>query len=67
MPFLALKLLESVFILLINVKIPTLVGILTFMSRKIFKFSGIEHEKKLYKLEARLNFKKIGKTAYLLL
>ena len=34
--FLALKLSDSVFILLINVKMPTIVGILTFMSRIIF-------------------------------
>ena len=34
-----------VFILLINVKMPTVVGILTFMSRIKFIFSGIEHEK----------------------
>ena len=45
MPFLALKLLEIVFILLIDVKIPTIVGILTIMSRIDFKFSGVEHEK----------------------
>ena len=45
MPFLALKLLKNAFILLINVKMPTIVGILTFMSRINFKFSGVEHEK----------------------
>ena len=34
MIFLAVKVLVGVFILLINVKMPTIVGILTFMSRK---------------------------------
>ena len=29
----------------INVKMPTFVGILTFMSRKIFMLSWVEHEK----------------------
>ena len=32
------------FFLLLNVKMPTIVGILTFMSRKNFIFSWIEHE-----------------------
>ena len=36
--------LESIF-LLINVKMPTTVGILTFISRKNFMLSGVEHEK----------------------
>ena len=31
--------------MLINVKIPTIVGILTFMSRKKIVFSLVEHEK----------------------
>ena len=31
------------FLLLINVKMPTIVGILTFMSRKIFMLSSVEH------------------------
>ena len=30
---------------LINVKMPTIVGILTFMSRKNFMLSSVEHEK----------------------
>ena len=30
---------------LINVKMPTIVGILTFMSRKTFMLSLVEHEK----------------------
>ena len=33
------------FFLLINVKMPSIVGILTFMSRKNFLLSSIEHEK----------------------
>ena len=37
--FLALKLSGVVFILLINVKVPTIVGILTFMSRINFTLS----------------------------
>ena len=31
--------------MLINVKMPTIVGILTLMSRINFKLSGVEHEK----------------------
>ena len=34
-----------VFFPLINVKMPTIVGILTFMSRKNFMLSGVEHVK----------------------
>ena len=37
--FFAVKLLVGVFILLINVKMPTIVGILTFMSRINFMLS----------------------------
>ena len=37
--------LECYFLLLINVKMPTIVGILTFMSRKNFMLSWVEHEK----------------------
>ena len=33
------------FIMLINVKMPTNVGILTFMSRRNFVLSRVEHEK----------------------
>ena len=33
------------FFLLINVKMPTTVGILTFMSRELFMLSCVEHEK----------------------
>ena len=45
MIILALNFLEIVFILLINVKMPTIVGILTFMSRINFVLSWVEHEK----------------------
>ena len=37
--FLALKLSDAVFIMLINVNMPTIVGILTFMSRINFMLS----------------------------
>ena len=33
------------FSLFINVKMPTIVGILTFMSRKNFMLDSVEHEK----------------------
>ena len=36
---------KMLFFPLINVKMPTIVGILTFMSRKIFILSSVEHEK----------------------
>ena len=36
--------------MLINVKMPTIVGILTFMSRINFMISRVEHEKKFYSL-----------------
>ena len=32
------------FFLLINIKMPTVVGILTFMSRKNFMLTSVEHE-----------------------
>ena len=35
---------RMLFFLLINVKMPTFVGILTFMSRKIFMLSWVQHE-----------------------
>ena len=44
--------LESYFFLLINVKMSTNVGILTFMSRTNFMLRGVEHEKKFYNLGA---------------
>ena len=40
------------FFLLINVKMPTIVAIVTFMSRKIFMLNWAEHEKKFYNLGA---------------
>ena len=43
--FLALSLSDVVFIMLINVKMPTIVGILTFMSRINFVLSRVEHGK----------------------
>ena len=43
--YLVLKLSDAVFILLINVKMPTIVGILTFVSKIIFTLSRVEHEK----------------------
>ena len=48
--FLALKLSDVeftplVFILQINVNMPTIVGMLTFMSRLNFMLSSVEHEK----------------------
>ena len=44
--FLAFKLSYVVFIMLINVKMPTLVGILTFMSMINFMLGSVEHEKR---------------------
>ena len=43
--FLALSLSDGVIIMLINVKMPTIVGILTFMSRINFVLSKVEHRK----------------------
>ena len=43
--FLAFKLSDVVYIMLINVKMPTIVGILTFMSMINFMLSWVEHEK----------------------
>ena len=43
--FLALRLSEVVFIVLINVKTPIIVGILTFMSRIYFVLSRVVHGK----------------------
>ena len=43
--FLALSLSDVVFILLINVKMPTIVGILTLMSRINLVLSLVEYEK----------------------
>ena len=43
--FFAFKLSDVVFIMLINVKMPTIVGILTFMSKINFMLSSFVHEK----------------------
>ena len=43
--FLALSFSDVIFIMLINVKMPIIVGILTFMSRTNFVLSWVEHEK----------------------
>ena len=43
--FLAFKLSDVAFSMLINVKMPTIVGILTFMSMINFVLSWVEHEK----------------------
>ena len=45
MKFLALSLQHVVFIMLINIKMPTIVGILTFMSRMNFMVSTVEYGK----------------------
>ena len=54
MKFLALSLSDVVFIMLINVKMPMIVGILTFMSMINFVLSQVEHEKKFYNHRARV-------------
>ena len=54
--FLALSLSGVVFIMLINVKMPTNVGILTFMSKINFELSRVEHGKKFYNLKASNGF-----------
>ena len=41
------------FFMLMNIKMPTVVGILTFMSRKNLILSRVEHEKFFYNLGAR--------------
>ena len=45
--FIALSLSDDVFILLIQFKMPTIVGILTFMSRMNFAFSWVQQGKGL--------------------
>ena len=49
---------------LINVKIPTVVGILTFMSRINFSFCRAEH-KKFYNLQVRLTYHAYSLLSYL--
>ena len=50
--FLALILSDVVFIMLINVKMPTIVGILSFMSKINFVLSWVEHGHSFITLEA---------------
>ena len=50
--FLAFKLSDVVFVMLINFKMPTIVDILIFRRRINFVISCIEHGKKLYNLMA---------------
>ena len=50
----ALKLPAAVFILLTNIKVPTIVGILTFMSKINVMLSWVEHDKKRYDLKVRI-------------
>ena len=63
---LALSLSDVVFIMLINVKMPTTVGILTFMSRRKFVLSLVEHAKKYYTIEhdTRMIVTKTNKLKY---
>ena len=51
--FLALSHSDVVFIMLINVKMPTIVGILIFMSRMNLLLSWVEHEKSFITSESR--------------
>ena len=62
--FLAFKLSAVAFIMLINVKMPTIVGILTFMSRINFVLSSVEHEF-FYNLRARLEISELCDTILL--
>ena len=48
--FLTLSLSDVAFMMLINVKMQTIISILTFMSRTNFALSLVEHGKKLYNL-----------------
>ena len=51
-----LSLSDVIFIMLINVKMPTIVGILTFMSRINFMLSWVELEKSFINLETWSGF-----------
>ena len=64
--FLAFKLSGVVFIMLINVKMPTIVGILTLMSRINFVLSWVEHGKSLITLGPGLRLVIQGYMALLL-
>ena len=61
--FLALNLSDPVFILLINVKVPTIVGILTFMSRPLgYKtFSCSTQLSKKFQFLIKLKYREIKK------
>ena len=52
--FLALSLSDVVFIMLVNVKIPTTIAIVKSMSRINFVLGCVEHKKKFYNLGAGL-------------
>ena len=56
---LAFKFSDGVFIMLINVKMPTLVGILTLISMINLILGSVEHEKKFYNLKGRLRIKSV--------
>ena len=49
---------RMLFFLFINVKMPTIVGILTFMSRKNFMLNRVEHEKSFITSGPELYIKK---------
>ena len=55
--FFASSLSDVVFIMLLNIKMTTIVGILAFMSRINFVIIWVEHEKKFYNPE--LSMKKV--------
>ena len=52
--FLGLDRYRILFFPLINVKMPTIIGILTFICRKNFMLSGVEHKKKFYNFGAEM-------------
>ena len=58
------KLSDGVSILLINVKMPTNVGILTFMSRIYFMLSWVEHEKSFITPGSDVSVRKYGWTIF---
>ena len=51
---------DAVYIMLINVKMPTMVGILTFMSRINFVLSWVEHEKSFITSGPDLQIKEVN-------
>ena len=58
--YLAFKHSDVVFIMLINIKMPTIVGILTFMGMMNFILSKVEHEKSFIKYRAAFTIKYMG-------